>query len=53
VRPLLEELDADAGMADMFEDFEEGAFPQGMDPWGRHHELGAFDFLFWTSSDAC
>jgi hypothetical protein len=31
VRPLLEELDADAGMADMFEDFQEGAFPRGME----------------------
>jgi hypothetical protein len=34
VRPLLEELDADAGMADMFEDFEEGVFPQGMEKKG-------------------
>jgi hypothetical protein len=31
VRPLLEELDADVGMADMFEDFQEGAFLQGME----------------------
>jgi hypothetical protein len=23
------------------------------DPWGRCHELGTFDFLFWTTSDAC
>jgi hypothetical protein len=31
VRPLLEVLDADAGMVDMFEDLQEGAFPQGME----------------------
>jgi hypothetical protein len=31
VRPLLEELDADAGMAHMFEDFQDGALPQGME----------------------
>jgi hypothetical protein len=23
------------------------------DPWERLHEIGTFDFLFWTSSDAC
>jgi hypothetical protein len=31
VRPLLEEYDADAGMADMMEDFQEGRFAQGME----------------------